>query len=176
MSNVLPPEFQTQGRKDALSRVALLSSVALLLSALASLLALIPSFGHSAVAVPQVATSTISAAQIKEATDQLKSAQTLLTLVAPTVGAQNAVSDVLSAVTKSRPAGITITSITYGLTNGKGARGVLTLSGTTKTRADIAAFRVALVRTNLFDTVSLPVGVLVDSNASSFDMSVSGNF
>lgn len=178
MSNVVSKEFQGQLEKYAISRFVLVVAFVLGISALGTGSVLIPSLFSDTKQPAPVATTTqtLSPQEVKNTTEQLKNAQALVTLVAPTAVKKTSLYTVMSAITNTKPTGIVVTDFIYGNASGKGGKGTLTVSGVTKSRSDIAAFRVALVKSDLFETVSIPVGVLVDSNASAFNLTMTGNF
>ncbi len=174
MSTVLPHEFQNQIRAHARVRLLYLLAFVLGIPALGAAAIVVPEYFQEQ-ALPPAPQETVVTGDTKEATAQLKKSQGLLTVVASTVGARVALHEVIEKIVQNKPAGIRLHSFTY-IAPAKNTKGTLTVTGATNSRTDIAAFRVALIKSELFDSVSLPVGVLVDSSASSFDLTLTGSF
>lgn len=174
MANLLPQEFSEKRSRASLARVLHLVGFTLLAPAAALLILYIPELLPSGEVV--VKEEGIPESVVQKVTKELKESQQLVLALTPTVHQTHSVQDVLSAIRTSTPPGIIVTSYTYAAPTAKAGKGTLLLTGSTKSRSDIAAFRVALVRTNMFDTVSLPVDALVDVNAQLFTMTLTGAF
>lgn len=171
MANVLPLEVKKKILQRLRSRYVLLLALTLILSALIASLALTPSLIFVQVAQESLrsAADEIRASVAEDQAIQVRTLALLDTLT-PLVNATTSPSKFVAAALGVRPQGLSITSITYA----GGPRGTLVLSGTSKNRQAVNAYRDALEADGHFASVAVPVAALVGTQEGRFTVTLSG--
>ncbi|NBV76933.1 hypothetical protein EBR66_02120 [bacterium] len=175
MSNVLPPEYHADVRAATRSSFALLvaSSLAVILAVV--LIVSMPAYFAATaprISVVETATTTQDIATMKK---ELASDQQVLTLFSA-LPHNPSIAIALGTLLREKPKSITILSVSYTSASNKKGKGVLQVSGTAKSREALGAYRAALIKKQMFDAVSIPIGALVGTDANTFDLSVTGTF
>ncbi len=171
MANILPTELRKRNARLERARLTIAGSMVAIVAAALSMLAFVPASiaireGMDTIQNSAVASSTNpTTAQ----TASLTSAQNVLTQITPLLTATTSPTDAITAALSLRPAGISVTGITY-------APGSLMLVGTAQAESDIDSYRTALAHDPHFTTVSVPVSVLFGENGGSFSVKLSGAF
>jgi hypothetical protein len=170
MANILPLDAQKKIWSMYRARFLIAASlVSLALSALAAL-ALVPSYLALQLAAPPVSDAISHAnANTPEDIATVSRAQALIAALGPVLSATTSPASVILDALGQRPAGVTVTGITY-TTNPS----LITFAGSAS-RDAISAYRDTLAKDPLFTSVSIPVDSLIGNN-SNFTMSLSGNF
>lgn len=171
MSNLITRE--TTGRESALYRGRILStlSVCALATAVLVSLALVPAY----IILQLVPAPDATQESLKKSADGsvLSKTQSLLAGIAP-VMSTSSVAAMTGRALSEKPADVIVTSIAY-TNDSKNKKSSLVLSGSAP-RSSAVAYRDALIATKLFDTVSVPVAVLVGSESGSFSVLLTGSF
>ncbi len=110
----------------------------------------------------------------RTAADELagKEAQNLIAALKPIAVATSSPSAAVTLALSKKPAGVSIQSITYT----GGATPKITMTGTSKTRESLGAFRSALQATGAFSRVEVPVAALVGAQEGRFTLTLFGGF
>lgn len=171
MSNLLP--LQEQKRVWAVYRSRFIIMLSLILFALALLaaLTLTPSYLALEIAAPPQADETTTHAVGTSDPVGLARAQTIVRTLSPVLTATSSPTSLIESVLSVKPAGVTITQVTYSTLSGS----QLTLSGS-GAREKVSAYRDALSKDPLFTSVSIPVSALVGSGEGRFSLTISGTF
>lgn len=158
-------------RKKVSARFLLVGALALALSALVAILALVPAYVSVRIARASLE-SSVQAAAKAQGSDQAISAKTqrLITALKPIANATSSPSDTVAKALEQKPAGLSITTITY--TGGTKPTAVLT--GESTRREAVNAFRDALEKTGAFPKIEVPVAALVGAQDGRFTMTLSG--
>ena len=172
MANLLPEHIQHAVWATTRAHFVAVAASVLLVAALFSALALLPSYLVLTVAVPAaesrvaavVSTSTATAADITMA-------QSLIKGLAPVLAATSSPDARIAAVVAVKPKNVRIAQITY--TTGKPA--ILTVSGVAEDRDAINTYRAALLAANV-GSVTVPVSALVGSADGQFTLTIGGDF
>ena len=170
MSNVLPPLEKQKLLRRMRKRYTFVGVMVLVGGALLASIALIPSL----IAVRSAENAL--AAEIHELSPQAKDdqtkqtrAQALLLALGPIAQATTSPSTTLSSALGLRPAGVTVSSISY-------KKGEITLTGVAQNREGVSDYRDALQGIGIFKSVTVPVAALVGTQEGRFTMTLTGNF
>lgn len=168
MTNVLPPEAEKELWRIYRARFILAGSAVAIIAALLSALSLLPSYLalHANEETPSEQTERVTSAKDQE---DIRRAQAILTTFAPFVQATTTPSLAVIRALSLRPAGVTVDHISY-------MPGSLIVSGASKTREGVGAYRKTLSADPLFSSVTVPVGDLAGSQGGRFSMTLSGGF
>lgn len=166
MSNVLTQEAKKQLAKSVRARYLTVGALVLTLGALIASLSLVPTFisitsAEDALTVP----SDEASAALDDQQKALR-AQNLVKALTPLL-ATSTPSDVISGALALRPAGISITQITY-----QAGQKTIALSGTSARREAVNGFRDALEASGLFKSVAVPVSALVGTQDGRFTITL----
>ena len=166
MSNVLTGEAKKVLDTTAWTRFIMVGAAASAFGALAAVIALLPAFIN--VRIARASLEAPSAAQeAREDNATASHAQTLVDALKPLTGTPP--SDALAEALALQPAGISITGIAYR-TNPE----EIELTGISKNREDVNAFRDVLVQSGRFTGVEVPVAALVGTQEGRFTMTLTG--
>lgn len=168
MANVIPHERKKNLGKALHARFISMGSIIFLIGACiasASLLPAIISVRLARASLPQDNLTQV------DRDDQAKYARALALVHAlgPLASATSSPSEVVQRAVGLKPAGISITSVTY-------RKGQIVLSGISSNRLAVNAFREALEKEERFSTVSVPVAALVGTREGRFTVTLSGAF
>lgn len=168
MTNVLPPEAEKELWRMYRARFLIAGSTVALLAALLSALSLLPSYLalHADAESASEQMERVSSAQDQE---DIRRAQAIVTTFAPFVEATTTPSGALTRALSLRPSGVTVDRISY-------VPGSLVLSGASKTREGVGAYRKSLSADPLFSAVTVPVGDLAGAQGGRFSITLTGGF
>ena len=170
MANILPPADYKKVRNEYRARFLLVGSIIVFASASFVIAALVPSeIAVATYEVPSVASATTSNATISSDTAAIKHTQALLTILAPATTTPSL--DPLSFALAARPAGVSIATISYSVTNH-----TISIDGHANTPAETDAYRAALQNVPAFTNVSVPVGALLGEQGGGFTITIKGHF
>lgn len=172
MSNVLPPEARLTMMRRARARFVLVGALVLLSCAVVALLSLLPAFVSISVARSSLSEESSEERTAREDQTAIARAQTLVQVLNPLAGATTSPVAVLNEVLTRRPAGLSVTSITYT----GGSTDTFLLSGTSARRDAVGTYRDALRASGKFNEVAVPVGALVGAQDGRFSITLSGSF
>lgn len=169
MANVLPPEEKKRLVREVRSRVLLTFALVLLVGALVAIACIIPALISVQFAISDIPDDAELSQVARD--DQAKHARALalVTALNPIVLATTTPSRSLAAALAVKPAGVSVTSITY-------SRGEIRLSGVSRNRQAVNDFREALEADRRFTSVSVPVAALIGSQDGRFTITLSGLF
>lgn len=172
MANVLPLEEKKRLDQSFRARYIGLGSLVLILAALVAILAMVPSFFAIRFARASLAPIETSARASSDDQKQANRAQALLGALKPQLAATSSPTSALTRALAVRPAGISITQISYS----RGEPSKIVLTGTSASRDAINRFRGALEKDGAFSSVSIPVSALVGVQEGKFTATLTGNF
>ena len=173
MANVLPQPEKILVQSRTRSRYLFVTSIGIATSALVAILAILPAFMSVRIARASLESSVREAqGTVKEEQTAALRTQNLIASLSPLLQATSSPTDALSLALAQKPAGISITTITYT----GGAKGTLVLSGTSNNRDSVNAFRDALEKTQRFSNIAIPVAALVGTQEGRFTVTLSGVF
>jgi hypothetical protein len=174
MSNVLPQSEKKAARRRMFARFLLIGSCALGAGAGVAILSITP-----ALISVKIARASLDASQREEAQGNMSEDQTaalraqgLITALLPIANATSSPTEALSLALAQKPAGISITAITYS----SGAKSAIALTGTADRREAVSAFRDNLEKTGRFSKVEVPVAALLGTQEGKFTITLSGIF
>lgn len=98
--------------------------------------------------------------------------QSLIKEVAPMLLSTSSPSSLIVQALSLRPKGVQVTHVSYAA----GAPGTLIIVGTGGSRDAIQTYQAALQGTGRFDSISLPVDVLIGKQGGEFTMTLTGAF
>lgn len=139
-------------------------------AALVAILAIMPAYISVRIARASVETAS-SPSDGPASADQEAAVRTqkLITSLAPVANATTSPTGALAAALAEKPAGLSITSITYA-----SDKSTLVLSGTASRREAVSALRDALEATGRFSSVAVPVAALVGAQEGRFTITLTG--
>jgi hypothetical protein len=173
MVNVIPQEMQKIVHRELRARFVFAAAIVLLICAVLSFLMLLPSyFALTATTGAPSATSANLNSQSASDTAVLINAKSLLSVLAPLIGATTTPSQVIESALALRPTHVHIDQITYIA----GTPSTLILVGSAVSNSDISSYKIALGSDTLFSSVVVPVGALVGTDGGRFSMTLSGKF
>lgn len=174
MANVLPKEAIQSVWQGYRSRLILMGGLVLLATAALAFFALLPAYavlkveegsqGKLAAVSPQPDTNL----QARTERNDVTRARDLLVRVAPIVSATSSPTEAISNALALRPAGVTVGKISFA----SGKEGTISITGESKSRDGINAYRAALSKDGHFKSVSVPVGALVGGEGSTFTITL----
>jgi len=172
MANVLPLAGKKAVEKRMRARFLLIGSLAIAVAAIVAILSVVPAFMSVRIAHASLESSLQESAG-SQSEDQAAAAraQALIGAFKSIASATSSPSDALAAALAQKPAGISITAITY--TSGKNE---IVLSGLAARREAVNQFRDMLEKTGRFSGVAVPVGALVGTQEGRFTVTLSGAF
>lgn len=170
MTNVLPAQTQKKIRREHLARFTIAASLISLVVSFVAFLSLIPSEialqieSRTLAAIEQ---SSPAAQEVAADRSALARTQSLVVTAQPYLATSTAALDAISAALSARPAGTTISSLSYLV----GSKTIsITGQGT-----GVNAYGAALRADKTFTAVQIPVGVLVGTDKR-FTITLTGNF
>lgn len=174
MSNVLPQSEKKAAQRRMRARFLFIGSCALGAGACVAILSIMPAIISLKIARAALDASHRDEAQGNPSEDQTAAlrAQGLITALLPIANASSSPTAALSIALAQRPAGLSITAITYT----GGAKGTLALTGTANRREDVSAFRDGLEKTGRFSKVEVPVAAILGTQEGRFTITLSGTF
>lgn len=172
MANVIPPEEIIVLRRKTNARFIYVAGIVIAVGAIVAILAIMPAYISVRVARASVDTTMGEAAAGNLSSDQATAVRTqsLIAALKPIASATSSPTDALSRALSVKPAGVSITTITYG----GGAKSTVILSGTSARREGVDEFRRALEESGRFSSVSVPVSAIVGTQEGRFSITLSG--
>lgn len=170
MANVLPPESQKKVWAMYRSRLVLVTSIAFVGLAAVAALSLVPSYVALQVVAPAKPATGATTELLQDDAIALERSQLLIQELQPSLESTSSPSTIVESALSRKPSGVRISRVIYT----GGEQGTLTLIGA-GTRAQVSAYKDALVASGIFDGVSVPVGALV-SEGGGFSIVLSGTF
>ncbi|OGG58574.1 hypothetical protein A2765_02515 [Candidatus Kaiserbacteria bacterium RIFCSPHIGHO2_01_FULL_56_24] len=172
MSNVLPQSEKKAARRRMFAHFLLIGSIAFGAGACVAILSIVPAFLSVKIARAALDASQRDHAQGSVSEDQSAAvrAQGLITALQPIANASSSPTEALSLALAQKPAGLSITAITYT----GGAKGTLALTGTADRREAVSAFRDGLEKTGRFSKVEVPVAAILGTQEGKFTITLSG--
>lgn len=173
MANVLSKEKLLSLRRRMSARFLLIGSLMIAASAILGIIAILPAYISVNISRAAIE-SSMEAGEPGSAEDQAAAqrAQGLIVALTPLANATSSPATALVAALSQKPAGVSITSITYT----GGVKQNLVLSGVASRREGVNQFREALEKTGLFSNVAVPVAALVGTQEGRFTVTLSGSF
>lgn len=171
MSNLLPDSYQKKLLQQLRGRFIFVASVLLIAAALISAIALLPGFIVLYITIPEKPAPSASAQQNQLELADMSTTQILVQHYYPIVNATST-TQVLLAALDVRIKSIHVDHIEYVA----GAPAIFILSGIADNRAAINAYREALIKSNNFKSVTVPVGDLIGSQGGRFKITLTGEF
>lgn len=177
MANVLPREAQKKVSRSFRARYVLVGSLALLASAIVTLLALLPAYvvvyvERTSVSGDASLAASPAGAQEKSDRDDILRAQMLLKDLSTTASSTTVGLDAIRAALEKRSKGITVQTISYVA----GETGTIMVGGTAAGREDISAYATSLRADPRFKSVSIPIGDLAGTGNGRFTITLTGTF
>jgi Tfp pilus assembly protein PilN len=171
MANVIPREGLSKMQKRNSARFLLLGSFIFATAAVIAILAILPAYVSVRIARAAVDSAMQDSTSAGMGTEQAAAVrtQTLITNLTPIANATSSPTDTLSVALSLRPAGISITTITYT----GGSKSSILLTGTSERREAVTAFRDALQASGRFSNVAVPVAALVGTQEGRFTITLS---
>lgn len=151
------------------ARFVFTASLVLCIAAVIASLSLFPSL----ISVRIARASLPAQAEISESArdDQTQNARALALVAAlsPLANATSSPAEVLFAALGERPAGMSITAMSY-------SKGKIELSGVATNREAVSVMRDALEKDGRFSSVTVPVAAIVGTQEGRFTMTLTGDF
>ncbi|MBI2610602.1 hypothetical protein HYW60_01545 [Candidatus Kaiserbacteria bacterium] len=170
MANLLSPRELKQVRSYFRARFLGTGSLVAIVCGVVALLSLLPVY--AIVGAPREGSSpTPGVLSESEDREELARARLILRDIAPVASTTSSL-DMLGEILSVRPAGTVITSMSFK----RGEEGMIVLSGTSKSRDDINAYREILSRDARFSSVTVPIGALAGTAGSRFTLTITGTF
>ncbi|HEY4520091.1 MAG TPA: hypothetical protein VJH33_03600 [Candidatus Paceibacterota bacterium] len=172
--NLLPEQPRKRVKLEYGMRALFVGASTLASVAGVALLTLVPAVfvsfenGH----VQERSTLEVLGEQSKKDREDIARAQTLLADVLPLATSSPSIVAMFNKVLSFKPSGVRVESISFSSDKGR----TLTVSGVSSGRDALNTYRNALVNTNVFGRVSLPVDALVGSSLGAFSITLSGGF
>ncbi len=156
------------------ARFLFIGSATLAAGACIAILALLPAIVSVRIARASLDAPLQESAHGNASADQAAAAraQALIGALRPIAQATSSPTDVISFALAQKPAGISITNITYT----GGDKSEIVLSGMSGAREAVNTFRDALEKTGRFSSVVVPVAALVGTQDGRFTVTLSGSF
>lgn len=155
--------------RNVRSRFVLTTALVLLLGATIATASLIPAFISVRLAIQGLPESTPLSQTAQEDQEKNTRALALVAALSPITNATSTPSEALTAALTAKPAGVSITSMTY-------SAGKLVLAGGSGNRQAVNAYREALEADATFSSVTVPVAALVGSQDGRFTITLTGAF
>lgn len=170
MANVIPREGLTKILKRNSARFILVASGMIAAAALIAILAIMPAYISVRIARAAVEASIRESGGAASA-DQEAAVHTqgLIASLTPIANATTSPVAALSVALAERPAGLSITSITYA-----SDKSTILLTGIAARREAVSALRDALEATERFSSVTVPVAALVGAQEGRFTITLTG--
>lgn len=172
MSNLLPPRALSIVLSRTRARFIIIGALALTICCATVALFLLPAYFHAVYGDPGSTQDVDEKAAERENERRSVDAVRALLGVSPLGKKDVTLHEALRAALDALPQGISVSSITYRA----GPPGELVLTGSAGNRAGVNAYREALDRIELYDTVSVPVSALVGALEGNFTISLVGKF
>lgn len=171
MANVIPREGLSKMQKRNTARFLLISSFMIAGAALVAILAILPAYVSVRIARASIESANQEAAGSMSADqDTAIRTQALITNLTPIANATSSPSSALAFALAQKPAGISITTITYT----GGSKPTILLTGTSQRREAMNTFRDALEASGRFSSVAVPVAALVGAQEGRFTITLNG--
>ncbi len=170
MSNVLPLEAKNVARRRLRLRFILVTALVLLCAAGIASIAILPAFISVRIAEQALRIEVDEASKAVQ-TDQAEQARAfaLIAALTPYAAATTSPTQMVTSALTLKPAGLRITSARYD-------KGKIILSGVTRDREALNAYREDLEKSALFKSVVIPVAALVGTQDGRFTITLSGAF
>ncbi|OHB18801.1 MAG: hypothetical protein A2854_02965 [Parcubacteria group bacterium RIFCSPHIGHO2_01_FULL_56_18] len=170
MANVIPREGLSKMQKRHGARFLLLGSYMFAAAAVIAILAILPAYVSVRIARASVDSETQESSG-GVGTEQATAirTQSLITNLTPIANATSSPTGALSIALAQKPAGISITTISFL----GGAKPSILLTGTSQRREAVTAFRDELKASGRFSNVAVPVAALVGTQDGRFTITLS---
>jgi hypothetical protein len=170
MANVIPREGLSKIRKRNSARFILVASGMIAAAALLAILAIMPAYVSIRVARAAAEAGVHEAGEAaSEDQDEAIRTQRLILTLTPIANATTSPISALSAALAEKPAGLSITSISYA-----SDKSTILLAGTATRREAVSALRDTLEATKRFSSVTVPVAALVGAQEGRFTITLTG--
>lgn len=170
MANVIPREGLSKIQKRNTARFLLLGSGMFAAAAVIAIFAILPAYVSVRIARASVDSAVRESARAAgEEQAAAVRTQMLITNLTPIANATSSPTDVLSVALAQKPAGISITTISFV----GGAKSNILLTGTAQRREAVTTFRDALQASGRFSNVAVPVAALVGTQEGRFTITLS---
>lgn len=170
MANVIPREGLSKIGKRNSARFLFVGACMSAAAAIVAILAIMPAYLSVRVARASVETAAQQSGGTATA-DQEAAVRTqgLITNLTPIANATTSPVGALDVALAEKPAGLSITSITY-----TSDKSTIVLTGTASRREAVSALRDALEASKRFSTVAVPVAALVGAQEGRFTITLTG--
>ena len=169
MSNVLPEDEKKKLYRKVKARFLFAGALTLLTGAVVSSLALTPAFIQVHLAQASIEASQNAARGARDDQAKIIRAQKYVSALQPIAAATSSPSEIAAGALGLKPSGISIVGVNY-------TKKKLEISGVSKNRDAVNAYREALEKSNTFTKVSVPVSALVGAQEGRFTITLSGTF
>lgn len=170
MSNVVTTQHKKNMDRAMRARFIMLAGAMLLLAAFVALLSLAPTYLFLRIATTAIERSEQNVPPEARQDQMISFATTnIVQALTPIANATSSPSAGIAAALALRPAGASITTVTY-------SKGTLTLTGKAARRESITNYRAALEKSGLFSSVQIPVSALVGAQDGKFTITLKGTF